>query len=318
MGSVPMEKEVTVGHGHDHGVAVVEAGSASGKYVRRLGLVIGLGLVTFVAQLVVGLSTSSLALLSDSAHVFTDVFGVAMALVAILVARRAAHRAHRSYGMYRAEVLAALVNSLLLFGVAGWVLYEAVGRLAEPPEVPGLPVAVVAVVGLVMNVAALLLLRRGAGESLNVRGAYLEVLADLLGSVGVLVSGLVTLVFGWRYADPVIGIGIGLFVLPRAYSLGRHALRILFQHAPAGMDVEQVRTDLADLPGVAQVHDLHVWTLTSGMEVASAHLAVEAGADTDRVLAAAQELLADRYHIDHATLQVESASRAQECDRLPW
>ncbi|WP_431966040.1 cation diffusion facilitator family transporter [Nocardia sp. bgisy134] len=307
-----------MGQGHDHGVSSVDAGSASGKYVGRLILAIGLGLVTFVTQLVVGLSTSSLALLSDSAHVFTDVLGVVMALVAILVARGATRRDDRSYGMYRAEVLAALFNAVLLFAVAGWVLYEAIGRLAEPPEVPGLPVTIVAVVGLVMNVSALLLLRRGAGEGLNVRGAYLEVLADMLGSIGVLISGLVALLFGWRYADPLIGIGIGLFVLPRAYNLGRQALRILFQHAPAGMDVDEVRTSLENLTGVRQVHDLHVWTLTSGMEVASAHLSIDDDTDPDGVLVAAQELLSGSYNLNHATLQLEPTSAAERCDRLPW
>lgn len=206
-----------MGHGHGHGVAE-QAASASGKHVRKLWIAVGLGLVTFVTQVIVGLSTSSLALLSDSAHVFTDVFGILMALTAILLAQRARSRPDRTFGMYRAEVFAALFNALLLFGVAGWVLYEALGRLSDPPEVPGLPVSIVAVVGLVMNIAAFLLLRSGgAKESINVRGgAYLEVMADMLGSVGVLISGLVTLIFGWRYADPVIGVAIGLFVLPRA------------------------------------------------------------------------------------------------------
>ena len=200
-----------MGHGHGHGVAE-QAASASGKHVRKLWIAVGLGLVTFVTQVIVGLSTSSLALLSDSAHVFTDVFGILMALTAILLAQRARSRPDRTFGMYRAEVFAALFNALLLFGVAGWVLYEALGRLSDPPEVPGLPVSIVAVVGLVMNIAAFLLLRSGAKESINVRGAYLEVMADMLGSVGVLISGLVTLIFGWRYADPVIGVAIGLFV----------------------------------------------------------------------------------------------------------
>nr|WP_147128803.1 cation diffusion facilitator family transporter [Nocardia ninae] len=309
---------MAVGHGHDHGVSAAEAGSASGKYVRRLALAIGLGLITLVTQLVVGLSTSSLALLSDSAHVFTDVFGVAMALVAIMLARRSARSAERSYGMYRGEVLAALFNAVLLFVVAGWVLYEAIGRLADPPEVPGLPVTLVAVVGLVMNVAALLLLRSGAEHSLNVRGAYLEVMADMLGSLGVLVSGLVTMIFGWRYADPLIGIGIGLFVLPRAYSLGKHALRILLQHAPAGLNVTEVDAALQALPGVQQVHDLHVWTLTSGMEVASAHLTIAEDANPSAVLTAGQRLLADSYNLHHATLQVESASSAEHCQRMSW
>ncbi|MEV6276270.1 cation diffusion facilitator family transporter [Nocardia sp. NPDC051832] len=307
-----------MGQGHDHGVSAAGAGSASGRYVRRLTIAIGLGLVTFVAQLVVGLRTSSLALLSDSAHVFTDVLGVSMALVAILLARSAIRRANRSYGMYRAEVFAALFNAVLLFAVAGWVIYEALGRLAAPPEVPGLPVTLVAIVGLVMNVIALLLLRRGAEHSLNVRGAYLEVMADMLGSIGVLISGLVTLLFGWRYADPVIGIAIGLFVLPRAYSLGKHALRILFQHAPADLDVAQVDTALTDLPGVRSVHDLHVWTLTSGMEVASAHLVIAGDANPATVLNEAQLLLAENYRLSHATLQIELPDSATECEKLAW
>ncbi|UUV28680.1 cation diffusion facilitator family transporter [Amycolatopsis roodepoortensis] len=307
-----------MGQGHGHGLPPAEAGSASGRYVRRLAIAIGLGLVTFVIQLVVGLNTSSLALLSDSAHVFTDVFGVAMALVAILVARRAVVRSDRTYGMYRAEVFAALFNAVLLFAVAGWVLYEAVGRLADPPEVPGLPVTLVAVVGLAMNVAALLVLKSGAKESLNVRGAYLEVLADMLGSVGVLLSGLITLLFGWRYADPVIGVAIGLFVLPRAYNLGRHALRILFQHAPPDLDVVEVSGALSALAGVRQVHDLHVWTLTSGMEVASAHLTIDVDIEPATVLAEAQQVLADKFGLRHATLQVESPDLTDRCQRMSW
>jgi cobalt-zinc-cadmium efflux system protein len=305
-----------MGHGHGHGVAPADAGSASGKYIGRLGIAIGLGLVTFVTQVVVGLSTSSLALLSDSAHVFTDVFGVVMALVAILVARRAGTQGRRTFGMYRAEVFAALFNAVLLFAVAGWVLYEAAGRLAEPPEVPGLPVTIVAVVGLAMNVIAFLLLRSGAKESLNVRGAYLEVMADMLGSIGVLVSGLVTLLFDWRYADPVVGVAIGLFVLPRAYNLGRHALRILFQHAPEGVDVGAVTTGLEAITGVREVHDVHVWTLTSGMEVASAHLVAAPDTDPAEVLAAAQVLLAEEHHLPHATVQVEPAGAG--CHQLSW
>ncbi|CAM3983029.1 cation diffusion facilitator family transporter [Kibdelosporangium persicum] len=305
-----------MGHGHGHGVSPEQAMSAGGRHLRRLWIAVGLGLVTFVLQLTVGLATSSLALLADSAHVFTDVFGVALAAVAIVVAKKAKTGHGRTFGLYRSEVLAALVNAVLLFGVAGWVLYEAVGRFSAPPEVPGLPVTIVAAVGLVLNVVAFLLLKDGARESLNVRGAYLEVMADMIGSIGVLVSGLATLFFGWRYADPVIGIGIGLFVLPRAYRLGRSALRILFQHAPEGVDIKQMTADLTRLPGVCEVHDLHVWTLTSGMEVVSAHLTMVDGADQAGILVAAQGLLADSYSIDHATLQVEQPS--VKCRELSW
>lgn len=305
-----------MGHGHGHGVSPEQAMSAGGRHLRRLWIAVGLGLGTFVLQISVGLATSSLALLADSAHVFTDVLGVTLAAVAIVVARRSSAGKGRTFGLYRSEVLAALVNAVLLFGVAGWVLYEAVGRFGSPPEVPGLPVTIVAAVGLLLNVVAFLLLRDGAKESLNVRGAYLEVMADMVGSVGVLLSGLVTLLFDWRYADPVIGIGIGVFVLPRAYRLGRSALRILFQHAPEGVDVKQMTADLAALPGVAEVHDLHVWTLTSGMEVASAHLTMVDGADQAGILVAAQGLLADTYSISHATLQVEQPS--VQCRELSW
>ncbi|MFC0109549.1 cation diffusion facilitator family transporter [Kibdelosporangium aridum] len=305
-----------MGHGHGHGMSPEQAVSAGGRHLRRLWIAVGLGLVTFVLQLSVGLATSSLALLADSAHVFTDVFGVTLAAVAIVVARRSSSKKGRTFGLYRSEVLAALTNAVLLFAVAGWVIYEAVGRFSAPPEVPGWPVTIVAAVGLVMNVVAFVLLKDGAAESLNVRGAYLEVMADMIGSIGVLVSGLVTILFGWRYADPIIGIGIGLFVLPRAYRLGRSALRILFQHAPEGVDVKQMTADLLGLPGVCEVHDLHVWTLTSGMEVVSAHLTMVDGADQADILVAAQGLLADNYSIEHATLQVEQPS--VKCRELSW
>ncbi|GGM34885.1 cation efflux system protein [Longimycelium tulufanense] len=307
-----------MGQGHGHGLSAAEAVSASGRYLNGLWIAAGLGAVTFVLQVTVGLSTSSLALLSDSAHVFTDVFGVSMAITAILVARRVGRGAGRTFGMYRGEVLAALGNAFLLFAVAGWVLYEAIGRLASPPEVPGWPVIIVGAIGLFNNFLAFMMLREGAKESINVRGAYLEVMADVLGSIGVLVSGAVTVLTGWRYTDTVIGVAIGLFVLPRAFGLGRRALRILFQHAPEQIDVTVLQTELGQLDGVTEVHDLHVWTLTSGMEVASAHLTTRPEADTGAVLVAAQKMLADRYHIEHATLQVEPGDAPTRCRELSW
>jgi cobalt-zinc-cadmium efflux system protein len=307
-----------MGHGHGHGVSPAEAGSASGRHIGKLWIAFGIGAVFMVVEFAVGWATSSLALISDAAHMLTDVLGVGMALAAIMVARRATTGRNRTFGLYRAEVLAALANAVLLFGVAGYVLYEAVGRFEDPPAVPGLPVILAALLGLVANVVSFLMLRGGAKESINVRGAYLEVLADLIGSVGVLLSGLVTLVFGWRYADPVMGVAIGLWVLPRTWKLARHALHILFQHAPEGLDVDAVQADLAKLPGVAEAHDLHVWTLTSGMEVASAHLTIECDVDPAEVLRTAQALLAERYHIEHATLQVEPGDSAQRCREMSW
>lgn len=306
-------------HGHGHGISPAEAATSnSGKHVNKLWIAAGLGLVTFVLQVTVGLFTSSLALLSDSAHVFTDIFGIFMALAAILVAQRAARRPDRTFGMYRTEVFAALANAILLFAVAGWVLYEAASRFTDPPEVPGLPVATVAVVGLAMNVIAFLMLRSGAKESINIRGAYLEVMADMVGSIGVLVSGLVTLAFGWRYADPVIGVAIGLFVLPRAFNLGRHAVRILLQQAPDRIDVTSIIEKINALPGVVDAHDLHVWTLTSGMEVASVHVTAVSDADPTTVLAATRTLLAEVFELGHATVQVEQQGSDGKCAELAW
>jgi cobalt-zinc-cadmium efflux system protein len=306
-------------HGHGHGISPAEAATSnSGKHVNKLWIAAGLGLVTFVLQVTVGLFTSSLALLSDSAHVFTDIFGIFMALAAILVAQRAARRPDRTFGMYRTEVFAALANAILLFAVAGWVLYEAASRFTDPPEVPGLPVATVAVVGLAMNVIAFLMLRSGAKESINIRGAYLQVMADMVGSIGVLVSGLVTLAFGWRYADPVIGVAIGLFVLPRAFNLGRHAVRILLQQAPDRIDVTSIIEKINALPGVVDAHDLHVWTLTSGMEVASVHVTAVSDADPTTVLAATRTLLAEEFELGHATVQVELQGSDGKCAELAW
>lgn len=292
--------------------------SASGRHVGRLAAAFAVTAVFMVVEIVTGVATGSLALLSDGAHMVTDVFGVGLALAAIVAARRSRRRPGRTFGLYRAEVLAALANAVLLFGVAGYVLYEAATRFASPPDVPGLPVVTVSLLGLAANVFAFLLLREGQSESLNLRGAYLEVVADMIGSIGVLVSGLVTLLFGWRYADPIIGVAIGLFVLPRTWTLARRSLRILFQHAPERVDVEQLTGALGRLPGVGEVHDVHVWTLTSGMEVASAHLTIGPDCDQSVILAKARELLADEYQLEHATLQVESRTAAVSCRELHW
>ncbi|MFG1639837.1 cation diffusion facilitator family transporter [Amycolatopsis sp. NPDC049252] len=306
-----------MGHGHGHGQPVTPA-SASGRYTRSLTIALCVGAGFMVLEFVVGFTTGSLALISDAAHMFTDVLGVGMALAAIILARRSGPTVSRTFGLYRAEVLAALGNAILLFGVAAYVLIEAVGRISDPPAVPGLPVLLAATAGLVANLVSFAVLRSGAKESLNVRGAYLEVLADLIGSVGVLLSGALTLLTGWRYADPIIGVAIGLFVLPRTWTLARRALRILFQHAPQGVDVGAISAELSALPGVADVHDLHVWTLTSGMEVASAHLTLAPPAQQSDVLTEAQNLLSTRYAIEHATLQVEAPHCARRCQELSW
>jgi len=259
-----------------------------------------------VIEAVVGVVTGSLALLSDAGHMLTDVAGLGMALAAIQFAQSRRSRSH-TYGLYRLEVLASVANALLLFGVAAYVLVEAIQRFADPPEVPGVALLIVATVGLAVNLVSFRLLQQGAKESLNVRGAFLEVMADALGSAGVILAGVILLTTGWPYADPIIGAGIGLFILPRTWRLGREALRILMEIAPAGLDVPELERRLRQIPGVREIHDVHVWTLTSGLEAASGHLQLAEDADLDAVLREATDMLEREYSIGHVTLQCEPA-----------
>ncbi len=301
-------------HGHDHGAAAMRAGA---RHVRPLLISFGLIVAFLVVQVAAVITTGSLALLSDAGHMATDALGLGMALAAIQAASTARVHPHRTFGLYRLEILAALVNAVLLLGIAGYVLYEAISRLSDAPDVASTPVLIVGIIGLVVNVIAFMLLRAGSRESLNLEGAYLEVLSDMLGSVGVIVAAIVWGITGWAWVDPVIGAAIGVFILPRAWKLGREALRVLVQAAPARIDLAAVQAELAGIGGVVDVHDLHVWTLTSDMEVATAHLMVAAGTDSHAVLDQARALLADRHGITHATLQVEPDDH-HGCDEMTW
>jgi len=319
---------MSAGHGgHDHmGQRSVElAAHAGGRHRRRLWAAFGLLAVFMVVEALTAWLTGSLALLSDAAHLFTDVLGIGMALAAINVDRAAAGRpgrrgpgTQRTFGLYRVEVLAALANAVLLGGVTIYVLIEAIRRLATPQEVEAGPMLVVAVAGLLANIVAFALLRGGARESLNVRGAYLEVLGDLVASAGVIVAAVIIWLTDWWYADPLIAVAVALFILPRTWALGRVAVLVLVQAAPSHVDVEDVQRTLAAVPGVADVHDLHVWTLTSGMDVASAHLSIERSGDLSPVLTAARAVLRDEYGIEHATLQVEPVAAAGDCQHARW
>jgi cobalt-zinc-cadmium efflux system protein len=302
-----------MGHDHVHGPPV----RAGARHARRLWWSFAVVAAVFVVEAVVGLVTDSLALLSDAGHMLTDVLGLGMALAAIHLANRRGTARGRSFGLYRLEIFAALLNALLLFGVAGYVLLEALGRIGDAPDIDAGPVLAVAAVGLVANLVAFVLLREGAQESLNVQGAYVEVLADLVGSVVVIVAALVIGVTGWTWVDPAAGALLGLWILPRTWRLARQALRVLLQAAPPHISMDAVEQDLAALPGVVDVHDLHLWTLTSEMEVASAHLMVRAGADSHAVLDQARVLLAERYGVSHATLQVEPDDHTG-CDEVHW
>ncbi len=301
-------------HGHDHGAAAMRAGA---RHIRPLLISFGLIVAFLVVQVVTGIVTGSLALLSDAGHMATDALGLGMALAAIQAASKARVHPRRTFGLYRLEILAALVNAVLLFGVAAYVLFEAVSRLSDAPDVASTPVLIVGVLGLIVNVIAFLLLRAGSKESLNLQGAYLEVLSDMLGSVGVIVAAIVWGITGWPWVDPVIGAAIGVFILPRAWKLGREALRVLVQAAPARIDLAAMQVELAGIAGVVDVHDLHVWTLTSEMEVATAHLMVAAGTDPHAVLDQARALLAAQHGITHATLQVEPDDH-RGCDEMTW
>ncbi|TDC31102.1 cation diffusion facilitator family transporter [Micromonospora sp. KC213] len=304
-----------MGAGHDHHGAVANAAQ---RHRGRLWAAFALLAVFMVVEGVAAVATGSLALLSDAGHMFTDVLGIGMALAAITATRRAERDPQRTFGLYRLEVLAALGNALLLSGVAVYVVIEAVRRFGDPPEVRTGPMLTVAVLGLLANVVAFTLLREGAQESINLRGAYLEVLGDLLGSLGVIGAALLIAVGGWWWADPAVAVAIGLFILPRTWRLGRAAVRILVQAAPEHLQVTAVHDRLTAVPGVAEVHDLHVWTLTSGMEVASAHLTMCPGAEVGAVLAAARSALHEDFHIDHATLQIEPGAASGACGRVEW
>jgi len=214
----------------------------------------------------------------------TDALGLGMALAAIVASNNATTRKGRTYGLYRLEILAALANSALLILVGGYVIIEAIRRFQDPPDVLATPMLVVAVAGLVVNIVGWRLLRQGSEESLNVKGAYYEVVADLAGSVGVIAAALIMIFTGWPYADPIIAALIGLFIVPRAWTLGGQALRILVQAAPLDMDLDAISRNLTAIPKVVDVHDLHVWTLTSDMDVATVHLMIGNGADPQSVL----------------------------------
>ena len=279
--------------------------SASASHRTRLIAVFGLSLSIFVFEVVGGLLSNSLALLADAGHVFTDVFGIGFALAAIWIAGRPA-TSERTFGYLRLEILAAVGNALLLFGVSAFVLYEAWRRLAEPPEVTSGLMLAVAVVGLAANGVSLYLLRDAQGHSLNMRGAYLEVMGDLLGSVAVIVAAIVIAVTGWTQADALASIAIGLLIIPRTWALLREALDVLLEATPRGIDLDIVREHILEAPGVVGVHDLHAWTITSGMNVVSAHVVLAEDAKSGDILDHLGMCLSDDFDVNHSTFQLET------------
>lgn len=295
-----------MGAGHDHGEAGHAHNHGAGANARSLSIALGLTATFLVAELVGAWLFNSLALLSDAAHMFTDAAALAIALAAIRIGQRPADK-RRTYGYRRFEILAAAFNAVLLFLVAGFVLYEGVQRFFAPPEVQSLGMLLVASAGLLVNLFAMRILAGGKDDSLNVKGAYLEVWADMLGSVGVIGAALLIWGTGWNWVDPVVAIAIGLWVLPRTWILLRDTTHILLQGVPRGIDLDAVRAAMRAQPGVADVHDLHIWSVAGDDASLTAHVVVADGGDVDAVRVALTAMLEARFEIHHATIQPETA-----------
>lgn len=306
-----------MGAGHDHGHT--HGGTATAAYRGRLRIALSITITVMVVEIVGGIMADSLALIADATHMATDALGLGMALLAIQFANRPATE-NRTFGYARAEILAALANCLLLLGVGGYVLFEAIQRFITPADTEGGLTIVFGAIGLVANMISLSLLMRGQKDSLNVRGAFLEVMADALGSLAVIVAAVLILTTGWQAADPIASLVIGLMIVPRTVKLLRETLNVLLESAPKGVDMAEVRSHILDLPGVEDVHDLHAWTITSGMPVLSAHVVVST--DTlnaighEKMLHELQGCLGDHFDVEHCTFQLEPVGHAEHEAKL--
>jgi len=303
---------------HSHG-SHSHASAATNR--TRLGWAIAIVATVLLVEVVGALATGSLALLADAGHMASDLIGLIVALVATVIAARPATETH-SFGFQRAEVFAALFNGLLLIGVAVFVAVEGITRLVSPQQVdiPPLPLLVVAVIGLVANFGALMLLRGGAATSLNMRGAYLEVFGDLLGSVTVIVASIVILTTGFAPADAIASLVIAAMIIPRAISLLRDVIRVLLQQTPVDTDVAQIRSHILEAEGVVDVHDVHVWAVTTGKNIFSAHVVVDQqvfeSGESGRLLDQLSSCLSSHFDVDHSTFQLEPAEHARHEEHL--
>lgn len=293
-----------MGQGHGHEI------SAAGKNKKNLAIVFGLTAFYLIVEVVGGFWTGSLALLADAGHMLTDVAGVGLALLAIWFAEKPASP-ERTYGYYRVEILAALTNAVVLILISIYILYEAYQRFKNPPEVESLGMLGVAAIGLVVNLIGMYILRAGSTESLNMKGAYFEVLSDMLTSIGVIIAGIIMLTTGWYYADPLISAGIGLFILPRTWSLLKDAVGVLIEGTPSDVNIATLRESLGKVEGVAGIHDLHIWSLTSGVNAMSVHAVLADGAEHDDVLARVHDFVPKNFKISHVTVQTERGDFAE-------
>ena len=286
----------------------MEITSGAAKHRKQLQGVLVLTSAYLLAEVIGGVLTGSLALLADAGHMLTDVLGLVLALFAIWFAGKPA-TPERTYGYHRAEILAALANAIVLFFISGFILYEAWKRFREPEPIQSGPMLAVAVVGLVVNVLSAVLLHTASGESLNMKGAYFEVVSDMLGSIGVIVAAAIIHFTGWYYADPLFSVGIGLFIIPRTWKLLRETVGVLLEGTPQDVDLVALERDIAGVAGVRRVHDLHVWALTSGVYAMSGHVVLARGADGETVRRQVDNLLTNRYKIGHTTIQTEVADQ---------
>ncbi|MGF1473589.1 MAG: cation diffusion facilitator family transporter [Rubrobacteraceae bacterium] len=288
--------------GHDPGTGGHDHGRGANK--QALAVVLAFTLTYMIAQVVGGLLTGSLALLADAAHMLSDNVALALALFAFWLSAKPP-TPNRSFGYKRAEILAAMFNGVTIVVVSIWIFYEAFERLQDPPEVLGGWMMVVAGVGLLVNVAGFLILSRSAGENLNMQGALRHVLADLLGSIGVIVAALVIVFTGWSYADPLISALIGVLVLFSSWKLLRDSANVLLESSPPGIDARQVGEEMVGVEGVEEVHDLHIWMVTSGFPALAAHVLVGKDEDCHQKRRDLEELIAHEFGIEHTTLQMD-------------
>jgi cobalt-zinc-cadmium efflux system protein len=299
-----MEHDHAHGDPHDHPRGQSHAPEANAQNRRALTVVLALTAFFMVAEVVGGLLTGSLALLADAGHMLSDVAALGLALFAFWLSGRPA-TPDRSFGYKRAEVLAALANGLTLVAVSVWIFFEAYRRFLDPPEVLGAPMLAVAAIGLVVNIVGATLLARSSGDNLNTRGAMRHVIADALGSAGVIVAAGVIIVTGWHYADPIMSVLIGVLVLASSYGLLRDSVNVLLEATPQGIDANAVGNRMASVPGVIEVHDLHIWTITSGFPALAAHVLVGADEDCHARRRDIETLLSNEFDITHTTLQVD-------------
>lgn len=300
--------------GHNH---TPPDGSPALQHRKALSWALALTLSYMAAEVAGAYFTGSLALLADAAHMLTDAGGLALALIAIAFAQRPA-TSNKTFGYYRAEILSALLNAVVLLGITVYILYEAYQRFLNPPDVLGLPMIVIAVVGLIVNLISMKLLSAGSSESLNVQGAYFEVFSDMLGSIGVIAAAIIVMTTGWALIDPIIGAGIGLFIVPRTWRLLSQVIHILLEGTPADVDMDSLSKALEEIPGVKKVCDLHVWTVTSGINAMSGHLVVDDLSMSADVVRAARKILKEQHKIEHTTVQVEDDALHKEEAHLPF